>query len=241
MKKFLKVYICMLATLSIVSHAQTYSLQEMAAQRMTGSGNFPSSWTEMVRASQIIVKGRFGKLLSDGPFYGYDEKDGSEIPLEQYAERRNITEEYARARSGLPMVEYEILVDEVIKADLAGTNFDKLGDKLVFRAYISAPERETQYFDPALQRIFFLYFNEDGSSVSAPHEKAILNRVNNEYVYFMYNRNSQDHEQYTDRYEGRYLRFEQENEYSFDPEQSRYENIEQILRTEVLRQQPPAN
>ena len=241
MRVLMAIQLLILATMSTCVQAQTYTIQEMANQRRMAEGDFPSGWEEMVRASQIIIKGKFGKLLSHGQFYGYDEEDGSEVSIETYAARRNISVEHARRRSGLPLVEYEILVDEVVKSDLTETGYDTLGDKLVFRAYISAPEKEVQYFDPSLERMFFLYFNEDGITVSAPHEKAILNHVNGEYVYYMLNDERMDNQGFSDRYAGRHVNFDKNNEYSLETENNNFSNIERIIKDEVSRQEAISN
>jgi hypothetical protein len=88
------------------------NLQDQGVIITIDSGFIPTNLESMVNFSDLIVKGRFGKLLSHGPFYGYDSSRESAI------EKYGITDESELKYYSMPMSEYEIIVDDVFHGTL---------------------------------------------------------------------------------------------------------------------------
>ncbi|MBL4571827.1 MAG: hypothetical protein JKY86_01970 [Gammaproteobacteria bacterium] len=90
------------------------------------NGFIPTNLDSMVKLSDLVVKGRYGKLLSHGPFYGYG--SSKEAVMEQY----ELTDEADLKFYSLPMSEYEIVVDEVLHGTLPK-------GPVIYRIYESDP------------------------------------------------------------------------------------------------------
>src|SRR5690606_23216718 len=75
-------------------------------------GFVPNNVATLVRTSDIIIKGHYGRLLSHGPFWGYGETRES---MEQRPNARpELVEKIAR-----PLSEYQIDVVEVLKGPIS--------------------------------------------------------------------------------------------------------------------------
>jgi len=138
-------------------------------------GYIPKSLESLVGSSTIIVKGRFGNLLENRYFFGYVE--GRDDTLEEFMERHDFTATEAY-NWDIPMSEYEIIIDEVLKGDLES-------EIVVLRKY-EAPPIDRTFTHPDVDRIFFLVKNPDNRTYAVGGEASILNLVDGEYSYYAY-------------------------------------------------------
>lgn len=111
----------------------------------------PSGLDDYIRTSDIIVIGRIGEVLKVHTFYGYQE---SAAELEERDASSPIS-------LGLPMVDYEILVEEVIETDgyYTGTDTQPLTLRVV-RSSDDISSESTIGQDSGLF-VFFLSRNPD--------------------------------------------------------------------------------
>ena len=130
------------------------------------TGFVPKSFKDMVETSSVIVKGRFGKRLSHQKFWGYGTTRG--IVQNKYNLSDRDTDEF-----GLPLSEYEILIDEVLLGNIEG-------NKIVYRTYEDDPSNELLTAE-SVDRLFFLTLNPDGKGYSNLGLSFILNNRNGVY------------------------------------------------------------
>ncbi len=143
------------------------------------NGWIPESIETMVSTSHIIVKGRFGNLISNQPFWGYGES------RESFIEKLNISDEEAD-RMAIPLSEYEIVIDEVVFGDIKS-------DKIVYRVFESYPSEEEELDQKkSIERLFFLRLNEDGETYSSIGQPFILDNIDGEYSFLARGRSITD-------------------------------------------------
>ena len=131
-------------------------------------GITPRNFEDMVGTSAIIVKGRFGKLLSHQKFWGYSDT------RESFQQRTNLPDKDVD-QFGLPRSEYEIIIDEVLLGDIDS-------DQIVFRTLESDPS-DRRLTGESVERLFFLNLDPDGQGYSKLGFAYILNNRNGVYSY----------------------------------------------------------
>lgn len=129
---------------------------------------YPNSLATMVRVSTVIVKGRFGRLLSHGPFWGYGETRES-------MERRVGSRPELIDKLALPLSEYEIEIEEVLMGKVEG-------DTLVLHVLETNPG-DKRFTDETVERLFFLVRNSDDTTYVRPGPPYILSNRNGSYSY----------------------------------------------------------
>lgn len=111
----------------------------------------PDSVDHLVESSDIIVVGKVGEAVNTEIFYGY----GSE------AEDLARQDKETSATLGLPIVDYEIIVEEVI---LGSTDLEQNGTILFRIAGAPEPEnRDTGFIEIGDRKLLFLTANPDGT------------------------------------------------------------------------------
>lgn len=154
------------------------SLQEDGMILTIDSGFIPTSLESMVKLSDLVVKGRYGKLISHGPFYGY----GS--TKESTKEKYGITDESDLKFYSFPMSEYEIVVDEVLHGKLPK-------GPVIYRTYEDNPE-DDRFVSKVPQRIFFLGLQPDNRTYGVLGAQWILENVEGRYYYLDFDENGND-------------------------------------------------
>jgi hypothetical protein len=121
-------------------------------------GFFPKSYNTLVQSSSIIVKGRFGDLLSNESFYRFDDSvPARKVTREESKEKWSDTEDEVE-NWALPISSYEVLVDQVLLG-----NVDS--DAIILTMIESTPtNRILTHSDK--DRILFLVENPDGTYVA---------------------------------------------------------------------------
>lgn len=111
----------------------------------------PDNIEHLVKSADIIIVGKVGDVVNTEIFYGY----GPE------AEELSKQDEETSALLGLPIVDYEITVEEVI----LGTNDLEKNSTILFRMPgASEPEnRDTDFIEEGQQKLLFLTANPDGT------------------------------------------------------------------------------
>lgn len=171
MNKYLLTAIFLLSTAATgISHAQLFVGDELVGRLIQDhhTGMRPVDLESLVGSASHIVKGRFGSLISHGPFWGYGESRES-------IRRRLGDREELIDRVAVPLSEYEIIVDEVLLGPLKETT-------LRFHSFESDP-KNSAYADQETERLFFLVLNPDGRSYSVYGPAFILHDLEGEYVY----------------------------------------------------------
>jgi hypothetical protein len=170
-------FLAFLLTISF-SNAQTETepdkfdlenLQDQGVIITIDSGFIPTNLESMVNFSDLIVKGRFGKLLSHGPFYGYGSSRESAI------EKYGITDESELKYYSVPVSEYEIIVDDVFHGTLPD-------GQIVYRAYEDNPS-DDRFTSHSTQRIFFLGLQPDNQAYGVLGSRWILELIEEKYFF----------------------------------------------------------
>jgi hypothetical protein len=135
------------------------------------------SLEHLVRASDVIVRARYGRLVNRELFYGYRET------REEKAERLKITDEAFLNRLGIPQSEYEIHVDEV----LMGDEFYTDAPALVMRVIESfdAPQKEALAAYREGEHLLFLTRNPDNSTYGLRGSMFDMKRIGNSYNFML--------------------------------------------------------
>ncbi|MDP2347258.1 MAG: hypothetical protein Q8N34_05995 [Gammaproteobacteria bacterium] len=115
-----------------------------------GYGYSPKTLESLIGTSAIIVKGRFGKFVKSELFYGFGNSREAMIRIYGYSEQE-------ADEIGLPVSDYEILVDEVLLGDPA-----LKGSTILYRLS-EIPQDAGKFQDPNIDRLFFLVRNPDNS------------------------------------------------------------------------------
>lgn len=106
-----------------------------------------------LNSSDVIVLGRIGPVVSVHTFYGYQN---------DAAERERIDDSTSMS-SGVPMVDYEVIVDEVISTD--GYYREDAGEPLVIRVMRDHDRLdETEVIQDSGTFLFFLSRNPDDAT-----------------------------------------------------------------------------
>lgn len=142
----------------------------------------PQSLDEQISAATLIVKGRFGEIINRKPFIGYNTETGQDYTLEDFSRVRNIPLSELE-RFAIPLVEYEILVDEVFFGNVTGP--------VIYRSMESFPEMGLAK-KQSIERLFFLAQNPDRKTYGAQFQGSILNNVDGAYRYESYDDQSQE-------------------------------------------------
>ncbi|WP_459873746.1 hypothetical protein [Endothiovibrio diazotrophicus] len=115
----------------------------------------PQSISDLSASSSIIVRGHYGEILGQTIFYGYNRT--KESLMRDYG----LSEDEASIY-GIPMTEYGIVVDKVIK----GSNIVHEGDTVTYRKY-ETPERPFRAQATSERNgdfVFFLAYNPDNET-----------------------------------------------------------------------------
>ena len=131
-------------------------------------GVIPKSVESLVSTSDIIVKGRYGRLISHGPFWGYNETRES-------VERRPNARPELVDKLAIPLSEYQIEVEEVLKGPLT--------TKEILLHVIESDIGDKRFTDETVERLFFLTLNPDGMTYGRLGVPYILNNRNGFYTY----------------------------------------------------------
>lgn len=213
MKRFSMLLMIIVSTLGQVSIAQSIPISEVWERlevRME-EGFFPKDFESLIGFSAVIVKGKYGKLLSHGPFWGY--VDGHDDTRESFHEKRNLPDVVEHEYS-VPLSEYEILIDEVLLGDVEE-------GVLVYRTMEGFPsEGEQLIAKQSVDRLFFLGVNPDGKTYGTMGPAFILNNIDGVYAY-----------EYLENYPDdiSYLGYEFSTTMNVD-------ELEEIIKYEVFRQ-----
>jgi len=140
-------------------------------------GFWPDSFSTLVGSSSIIVKGRYGELLSNRMYWGYDENSETGlVSRKSFKERYGFTDEetdlWAR-----PISDYEIIVDVVLLGDIQSST-------IIYRTLETSPNNR-QFTDPNVDRLFFLRENSDGTFTALDYI-SILNEKDGIYSYYAF-------------------------------------------------------
>lgn len=149
---------------SLCANAQTVRVDAYSDTSGIGDFNVPASLEQLVSSGSVVVKGRFSGLLSHGPFWGYGET--RESMLQRVGSRPGLVE-----RLAVPLSQYEIVIDEVLKGEVDVSSI------VLHRIETVPDERMT---DPSVERLFFLVMNPDEASYNARY---ILSKRDDNYVY----------------------------------------------------------
>lgn len=111
----------------------------------------PESVDHLVRSSDLIVVGKVGEVVNTEIFYGY----GPE------AEELASQDKETSANLGLPVVDYEIVVEQVI---MTNSNTEQNGTILLRIAGAPEPEnRDSNFIEVGTRKLLFLTANPDGT------------------------------------------------------------------------------
>lgn len=136
-------------------------------------GFFANDLESFVEAADIIVVGKYGAFLRNFPFYGYNKSE------EQLRQGPDINDQSPVARFAIPISEYQIIVDDVLK----GGNL--IPDDLVLR--LAEPEEQSSVPNVVHYRdgnhLFFFSVNPDGRTVGLNGPMFDLKETNNAYFY----------------------------------------------------------
>ena len=125
------------------------------------TGWTPYDVEALIDPPDIIVKGRFGRLLSHELWWGYS--DTRESIQERLGDDAHLVD-----RVGLPSSLYEIIIDEVLVGDIEGGT-------VVFRLLESDPG-DRRYTNESDEKLFFLTLNPDGTYGSRGVAYILTNR-----------------------------------------------------------------
>ncbi|MDP1548419.1 MAG: hypothetical protein Q8L87_20600 [Anaerolineales bacterium] len=169
--KILRTFLTTIILFSIsqLSFAQTLTSTDLfqRAELDIHKGWYPQDVDTLINSSTIIVKGRFGRLLSHEIWFGYsDTRESVQLRLGDDAD---LVDDY-----GVPSSQYEIIIDEVLLGDIEG-------DTVVYRLLESNP-RDRRYTNESDEKLFFLTRNPDGTygRLGIPY---ILTNINGIYSY----------------------------------------------------------
>lgn len=170
--KSLKVFSIVTSILLIISHpsfAQPLKVTDLYQRAELGShtGWIPRDVETLVNSPDIIVKGRFGRLLSHELWWGYSETRES-------MEERLGDDAHLVNKLGLPSSLYEIIIDDVLVGDIEEST-------IVYRLLESNPD-DRRYTSESDDKMFFLTLNPDGTygRLGLPY---ILTNRNGTYIY----------------------------------------------------------
>lgn len=136
----------------------------------------PSSLQEQIQDSSLIVKGRLGRIIRQLPFYGYDVENKRDTTIDELVARTNSSLEEAQ-RFSIPLVEYEIIVDEVFYGEKESI--------VILRTMESDPYLNFEE-KSSIDRIFFLQLNPDDKTYGTGRGGQLLD-VSGAYYYELYN------------------------------------------------------
>lgn len=152
-----------------LSFAQPFKINELykKAELDIHKGWIPYDVETLINSPDIIVKGRFGRLLNHEIWFGYS--DTRETIQKRLGDDAARVDEY-----GLPSSEYEIIIDEVLLGDIEGGT-------VVYRLLESNPNNR-RYTNESDEKLFFLTLNPDGTygRLGVPY---ILTKKNGIYAY----------------------------------------------------------
>ena len=146
-------------------------------KRSEENGMYVTSVENLVHASDVIVKGRYGKLIKSELFYGYDNT------RENLSKQFGITDEAELDMMGMPMSEYEVHIDEILKG---GERLENVG-LLRLRIY----EDPQAHKNPTLQEyrsgdhLLFLAENPDRKTYALRGTMFDMKEVNGKYAFKM--------------------------------------------------------
>lgn len=148
--KALIIATSILSSISQLSFAQTLATAELYGKATLDihQGWLPHDVDTLINSSSIIVKGRFGRLLSHEAWFGYS--DTRESMQKRLGDETDRVDDF-----GLPSSQYEIIVDEVLLGDIEG-------GAVVYRLLESDPGNR-RYTNESDEKLFFLTLNPDGT------------------------------------------------------------------------------
>ena len=152
------------------TYSQPLSIMDLyeRAELDIHKGWYPQDLDTLIRSSDIIVKGKFGRVLSQGPFWGYGET------LQSTAQRLGEDPDEI-GHLAMPLSEYEIIIDEVFLGDIAANT-------VIFHLLESSPG-DRHFTDETDEKLFFLKLNPDEKTYGRPGIPYILTNRNGIYVY----------------------------------------------------------
>lgn len=152
------------------TYSQPLSIMDLyeRAELDIHKGWYPQDLDTLIRSSDIIVKGKFGRVLSQGPFWGYGET------LQSTAQRLGEDPDDI-GHLAMPLSEYEIIIDEVFLGDIAANT-------VIFHLLESSPG-DRHFTDETDEKLFFLKLNPDEKTYGRPGIPYILTNRNGIYVY----------------------------------------------------------
>lgn len=167
--KAFSIVTSILLTIFQPSFAQPLKVTDLykKAELDTHTGWIPRDVETLVNSPDIIVKGRFGRLLSHELWWGYSETRES-------MQKRLGDDAHLVDKLGLPSSLYEIIIDEVLFGDIKES-------KVVYRLLESDPD-DRRYTSESDEKMFFLTLNPDGTygRLGLPY---ILTNRNGTYIY----------------------------------------------------------
>ena len=167
--KAFSIVISFLLVISQVSFAQPLKIADLyeRAELDIHTGWIPPDVETLISSPDIIVKGKFGRLLSHELWWGYS--DTRESMQERLGENAHLVDIF-----GLPSSLYGVIIEEVLVGDIeVGT--------VVYRLLESDPG-DRRYTRESDEKLFFLTLNPDGTygRLGIPY---ILTNRNGMYIY----------------------------------------------------------
>ncbi len=167
--------IALLATYPSLAQELSVSELRQRGELDTHSGYSPKTLESLVASSTLIVQGRYGDILDRRGFFGYI--NGRDDTLEEFMDRHDLTRNEA-FRWDIPMTEYNIIVDAVLKGSVTS-------EKLTLRKY-EPPPLNRERTEPDWVRLFFLVINPDNRTYALAGEASVLSLFDDKYGYFSF-------------------------------------------------------
>ncbi|MDT8399926.1 MAG: hypothetical protein RQ899_15075 [Pseudomonadales bacterium] len=139
------------------------------------NGFYAVTIDDLIESSDIIVEGSYGEILSHQTFYGYGRSK------EDVKQELNISE-IEMSKIGLPMIEYEVVVDTVLKGK------EKLADMPILRMYEFLDEHKKATIADAREgrHLFFFALNPDNITLTFRGTMYDMKEVGEAYM-FLFN------------------------------------------------------
>ena len=145
----------------------------------------PQDFNALVKSADLIFIGKFSRVSQKGLFFGYKENGEAQLIDEdtiQYLKRNYLNRDFKidgrnvgkATIAGLPFVDYELVVDEILMDDTAAT----FPNQLIYRMqknYMWLEKKGKRLTEDSVQRLFILKRNPDNRSYNAP---TVMHRLN---------------------------------------------------------------
>ncbi|MEY4640110.1 MAG: hypothetical protein RLZZ227_104 [Pseudomonadota bacterium] len=138
---------------------------------LEGMGRVPESTFELVASSDLVVRGRWGKLLQSQNFLGYGTNP------EEFQSEHRLTDRQLQ-QAGLPANDHEILIDEVLMGEVRG--------KTIVLRTLESPGAEKRSDIAEFREgthLLFLALQPDGTTYALQGTRYDQKETSNGYVF----------------------------------------------------------